>query len=86
VALFLHPVASGRAPGFKGYSLYDSPKNRALPSPEAVMFALGNRGIVAQAAVHPEFRTIVEVFAEGELSPEVTQGLLEDLEAGMPAE
>lgn len=83
MALFLHPVASGRAPGFKGYSLYDSPKNRALPSPEAVMFAFGNRDIVAQAAVHPRFRTIVEVFAEGELDEETKQDILGDLEACM---
>lgn len=83
MALCLHPNTSDQAPGFVGYSLYDSPQNRPLPSPESVQFAFSNRDIVAQARVHPQYRTIVEVFAEGELDEETKQDILGDLEACM---
>lgn len=86
MALCLHMNTQKRAPGFVGYSLYDSPSNRPLPSPEAVVFALSNRDIVAQARVHPRFSTIVEVFAEGELDEETARDLVEDLEERMPPE
>ena len=86
MALCLHPNGTKRASGFKGYSLYDSPGNRPLPPPEAVMSALSNRDIVAQARVHPRYNTIVEVFAEGELDEETKQVILDDLEMDMPSE
>lgn len=86
MALCLHPNTSVRSPGFKGYSLYDSPGNRPLPSPDSVRFAFSNRDIVAQAEPHPRFRTILEVFAEGELDEETKQVILEDLEMNMPSE
>lgn len=86
MALCLHPTTHECAHGFKGYSLYDSPQNRPLPSPESVQFVFSNRDIVAQARVHPQYRTIVEVFAEGELDEETRQEILDDLEMNMPSE
>jgi hypothetical protein len=83
MALCLHPNTNECAPGFKGYSLYDSPGNRRLPSPDSVRFAFSNRDIVAQAEPHSRFSTILEVFAEGELDEETKQEILEDLEACM---
>lgn len=87
MALCLHPTASGPAPGFHGYSLYDSPRNRQMPDPETVVFALENQEIVAQARPHPRFpETIIEVFAEGELTGAQTTALLTDIEAHMEPE
>ncbi|HRH55651.1 MAG TPA: hypothetical protein PK609_02180 [Candidatus Paceibacterota bacterium] len=85
MTLVLHPHKGEVVNGMQAYSLYDSPKNRPLPSPKEIVFVFSNQNLVAQAHPHPDFTTIVEVYVEEGVLPEQEVAALEELKSLMSA-